>query len=232
MLFSTPQAYSQAEDIQLEGIPLPARFATADFSSTNSPFIGAWFGKWDNSLASILIIEAISATDQITATYAIASNAQRGTQASWHALTGTLSDHQMQLGSEHFSLQATLSRNGKLKAVFAGDSGFAVFQRQNLSNIVKANAPVQWSSAQQVMLPTPLQEDQQPIELEATVYSPPGDGPFPLAVFNHGSTGSGTEVWAEIGQPLKAVRAKLKSTQPPNLRRMSSRSDELNPVAL
>lgn len=30
-----------------------------------------------------------------------------------------------------------------------------------------------------------------PIKLEATLYKPPGDGPFPVVIFNHGSTGPG-----------------------------------------
>jgi len=41
------------------------------------------------------------------------------------------------------------------------------------------------------MVPSHLVEADQSIELEMVVDSPVGDGPFPLVIFNHGSTGSG-----------------------------------------
>ena len=37
-----------------------------------------------------------------------------------------------------------------------------------------------------------LVEDGKPVDLEAMIFKPNGAGPFPLAVFNHGSTGNGT----------------------------------------
>lgn len=41
------------------------------------------------------------------------------------------------------------------------------------------------------MLKTALKEDGRPIQLETVIYQPAGDGPFPLAIINHGSTGRG-----------------------------------------
>lgn len=53
-----------------------------------------------------------------------------------------------------------------------------------------------------IMLETELQEDGKPIRLEYVVYKPAGDGPFPVLVFNHGSTGSGrnTDIFTLCGQ--------------------------------
>jgi len=193
LLLAATQAQSRADDILVEGIPLPARFATSDFGNSDSPLIGAWFGKWDNVLSSILLIEAIDDSNEISAIYGIASNAEQNIQASWQQLSGKLDGRQLRFNTEHFSLQATLSNSGKLKAIFANASGFAVYSRQDLSDIINSDVPVRWSEAEQIMLTTGLQEDKRPIKLEAIVYAPPGPGPFPLAVLNHGSTGSGTD---------------------------------------
>ena len=40
---------------------------------------------------------------------------------------------------------------------------------------------------------TDLIEDGKPVHLEIVTFTPAGDGPFPLAVLNHGSTGRGTD---------------------------------------
>src|SRR5262249_31297169 len=42
-----------------------------------------------------------------------------------------------------------------------------------------------------VMIDTKLQENDKPVRLEVVIDKPPGDGPFPLLVVNHGSTGRG-----------------------------------------
>lgn len=40
-------------------------------------------------------------------------------------------------------------------------------------------------------VPTPWTDNGAPVTLEMVVYRPPGNGPFPTLVFNHGSTGNG-----------------------------------------
>jgi dienelactone hydrolase len=46
-----------------------------------------------------------------------------------------------------------------------------------------------WFRGKSEMLQTDLIEDDRPIQLETIIFRPSGRGPFPLAVFNHGSTG-------------------------------------------
>lgn len=41
--------------------------------------------------------------------------------------------------------------------------------------------------------PTPFVENGVAVELEVVLYSPPGMGPFPTVMFNHGSTGNGSD---------------------------------------
>src|SRR5215813_12655696 len=55
------------------------------------------------------------------------------------------------------------------------------------------------------LVATGLVEGGKPIRLEVVTFKPPGQGPFPLAVINHGSTGRGnnpalfTETWFNVG---------------------------------
>ena len=44
-----------------------------------------------------------------------------------------------------------------------------------------------------VRAPTPFVEAGQAVELEVVLYTPPGTGPFPTVMFNHGSTGTGSD---------------------------------------
>ncbi len=44
-----------------------------------------------------------------------------------------------------------------------------------------------------VQAPTPFVESGQAVTLEVVVYRPPGPGPFPAVMFNHGSTGNGDD---------------------------------------
>jgi dienelactone hydrolase len=53
-------------------------------------------------------------------------------------------------------------------------------------------------------IPTDFVEDGQPVRLELVVYRPAGNGPYPTLIFNHGSTGSGSDttlyrkVWTSL----------------------------------
>jgi dienelactone hydrolase len=66
----------------------------------------------------------------------------------------------------------------------------AAMSRTDLASLTKSGAVVAWSRGISELLQTDLLEDGRSIRLEAVVFKPPGQGPFPLAVFNHGSTGA------------------------------------------
>jgi pimeloyl-ACP methyl ester carboxylesterase len=51
---------------------------------------------------------------------------------------------------------------------------------------------ITWSKRQVEFLDTDLVENGRPVRLEVVLFKPEGAGPFPLVVFNHGSTGGGT----------------------------------------
>lgn len=71
---------------------------------------------------------------------------------------------------------------------------------RRLRPLVLALAALGWAgcsaAAQAVrteMMPTAFVENGRPVELELVIYQPAGAGPFPTVLFNHGSTGSGTD---------------------------------------
>jgi pimeloyl-ACP methyl ester carboxylesterase len=53
-------------------------------------------------------------------------------------------------------------------------------------------AKIAWTTPSE-FLNTTLREEGKPIRLEVVIKKPSGSGPFPLLVFNHGSTGRGTD---------------------------------------
>lgn len=57
---------------------------------------------------------------------------------------------------------------------------------------ISAGEPIAWSKRRVEFLTTDLVEDGRPVRLEVVLFKPEGEGPFPLIVFNHGSTGRGT----------------------------------------
>jgi hypothetical protein len=82
------------------------------------------------------------------------------------------------------SLRATYRRGG---AVFS-----ATLSRVALAELMLPGAKVAWTAPRE-FLSTALQEGGKPIRLEEVIKKPSGSGPFPLLVFNHGSTGRGTD---------------------------------------
>ena len=74
-----------------------------------------------------------------------------------------------------------------------------MLRRVDLSTLMAAGASVAWTPLKRKFLHTSLREDGKPVRLEVALFRPAGSGPFPLFVFNHGSTGSGkdTKVFTE-----------------------------------
>jgi len=63
--------------------------------------------------------------------------------------------------------------------------------RADFASATRADAIIAWTRGSYEFLQTDLVEDGKPVRLETVIFRPPGAGPFPLAVINHGSTGRG-----------------------------------------
>ncbi|MGI9357323.1 MAG: alpha/beta hydrolase family protein [Rhizobiaceae bacterium] len=92
---------------------------------------------------------------------------------------------------DRFSVSLVLSPTGRLFAIFDENRGFGILARQDPGAIIDANARIDWGTGSSEFLKTSHLENGKAVELEAVIFKPSGDGPFPLAVVNHGSTGSG-----------------------------------------
>jgi pimeloyl-ACP methyl ester carboxylesterase len=77
--------------------------------------------------------------------------------------------------------------------------------KTDLTALWEPDAVIPWTRGRSEHLRTALIEDGKPVNLEVLIFSPNGVGPFPLAMFNHGSTGRGTngalftETWFDLG---------------------------------
>jgi pimeloyl-ACP methyl ester carboxylesterase len=75
----------------------------------------------------------------------------------------------------------------------------------DLAALTRPGAVVHWTRGRSELVPTELIEDGKPVRLEVVTFKPPREGPFPLAVINHGSTGRGinpalfTATWFDVG---------------------------------
>ena len=91
-----------------------------------------------------------------------------------------------------FTATYDMDDQGQLGALYKarGRMARAAMSRTDLASLTKSGAVVAWSRGISELLQTDLKEDGIPIRLETVFFKPGGRGPFPLAVFNHGSTGA------------------------------------------
>lgn len=178
------------KNIDIDGVPIPAD--AQPLSSNNSVFAGTWTGVWDGFLKTILIVEAIDG-DNAKVIYAVADNPRAGFKAAWFRLDGKISNNKMTISGARFEVQFTATTNGTLRAVFGEGFSFGILHRQSLSALKQTDAEITWTNSETKMLPVQLFEDDKQIQLETVIFKPSGDGPLPLAVINHGSTGNGRD---------------------------------------
>jgi len=69
----------------------------------------------------------------------------------------------------------------------------ATMTRIELAALTRPGATINWTSGEDEFLDTDLTEDGKRVRLEVVLFKPKGSGPFPLVVFNHGSTGMGRQ---------------------------------------
>ncbi|MDO6758561.1 hypothetical protein Q4598_20195, partial [Phaeobacter inhibens] len=91
-----------------------------------------------------------------------------------------------------FAARYMLSDTRRLRGIFPTEDRFAVLERQDLSAVLASPTDDWFQIGQREFLLTDITENGEAIELAVAIYVPDGDGPFPLALFHHGSTGSGT----------------------------------------
>ncbi|MBS0528240.1 MAG: alpha/beta hydrolase, partial [Proteobacteria bacterium] len=189
-------ASAATADLLVDGVPLPSDASVAGSPSGNllKPWNGVWVGAWGGSLKHILLVESVSEDGTAHVVYAVGDNPYAGITRRWFRIDGIASDHTLQIKGKGFSATYQMTDGGGLKARFerGDDSSTAEMTRIDLASLLKPNAVIAWTRGVSEFLQTDLIEDGKPVKLETVIFRPQGTGPFPLAVINHGSTGSGT----------------------------------------
>ena len=185
-----------AADIVVDGVPLPpdASVAAATPGGAFEPWKRVWVGLWGGSLKHILLVESVSEDGAARVVYAVGDNPYLRVKQRWLRLEGTVSEHTLNVRGGGFSASYEMTENGGLKAHYERGTNVANAEmvRTDFASLTRADAVVAWTRGKQEFLQTDLFEEGKPVRLEVVIFRPPGAGPFPLAVINHGSTGKGT----------------------------------------
>lgn len=184
-----------AAEVLVDGVPLPTDVAVNGSAGPNvtvSRFSGAWVGSWGDALKHILVVERVSDGGDASVIYAVGDLASAGITRSWNRYKATVSGDALTISS---GFTATYTAAGStLRAEFERGTtrSRAIMSRVEIATLLASGEHVAWSKRQVEFLDTDLVENGKPVRLEVVLFKPEGNGPFPLVVFNHGSTGGGT----------------------------------------
>jgi dienelactone hydrolase len=207
MLLSQPVA---AMDYVIDGVPLPqdAKIALGEDarSALQRQWAAVWVGAWGGTLKHILLVESIAEDNAVEVVYAVGDNPLFGIRRSWSRRKGKIDGGRLTLAEAGFSATYDLTDGGALNATYVRGNirSRATMARADFATLTKAGAVIDWTRGKSQLLRTDLQEAGGAIRLEVVTFKPAGDGPFPLAVINHGSTGKGDnpalfgETWFNI----------------------------------
>ena len=182
------------------GVPLPDDAKISALPSTaplnHRRFVGAWIGAWEDAIRHVLIVESIRPNGEAQVVYAVGDNPWANIPGAWHRHTASVSGDVLKI-SKTFNAAYRLEAGGTLTGTWQrGNSrALAKLSKIDLAALTRGGPPLPWSSSnvEFLMLDTELTENGKPVRLEAVVYRPNGEGPFPLLVFNHGATLNGRE---------------------------------------
>src|SRR3984885_13421654 len=107
----------------------------------------------------------------------------------------TVVGRRLTISEAGFSATYDLNGQGGLSATYTRGQivSHAAMIKTDLATLTEPNAVIPWTRGKSELLRTALIEDGKPVDLEVVIFRPNGAGPFPLAMFNHGSTGNGTK---------------------------------------
>ncbi|WP_171232749.1 S9 family peptidase [Ruegeria sp. HKCCA4812] len=176
------------ETILIGDAPLPVGIEIRE--AENSPFIGVWTGTWDSWRSHILVVEGVDEEGLFDVVYSVGRSQYGG--GNWLRDKAREENGNLVFSDEGFAASYTLSDTGRLRGVFPTGDRFAVLERQDLSAVLASPSDDWFQIGDREFLVTDITEGGETIELAVAIYVPSGDGPFPLALFHHGSTGSGT----------------------------------------
>ena len=181
-------------DLVVDGVPLPLDVSVAAVpeyaTDLQRRWSGVWTGAWNGSIKHILLVERIGEDGAAGVIFALADDPYTGMRARWLRLDAAVSGRTLAVKAPMFTATYDIDDEGQLNVFLRGSRiARATMSRTDLAALTRPDAVVAWSRGASEMLETDLLEDGHPIRLETVIFKPPGPGPFPLAVFNHGSIG-------------------------------------------
>ena len=188
-----------AADRLVEGVPLPgdAEVATVVEAAPAElrQWAGVWVGAWGGTLKHVLLVESVAAGGSARVVYAVGDNPWFGIRRAWSRHEATVAGRRLTISEAGFSATYDLNGQGGLSATYTRGQivSHAAMIKTDLATLTEPNAVIPWTRGKSELLRTALIEDGKPVDLEVVIFRPNGAGPFPLAMFNHGSTGNGTK---------------------------------------
>jgi dienelactone hydrolase len=184
----TSQSLAQ-ESILVGDAPLPDDIEIT--AQDNSPFLGVWTGRWDTWRSHILVVESQDEDGLFSVIYSV-GRGHHGS-GSWFRSQARLDGDTLVFTDSDFAARYSISATGRLRGIYPTEDRFAILERQTLTAVLAAPTSEWFELGTREFLATELQENSSKVELAVAVYAPVGDGPFPLALVHHGSTGYGTD---------------------------------------
>jgi dienelactone hydrolase len=152
-------------------------------------FLGAWVGRWGSALKHILIVESVQPDGSASVIYGWGDSPGLSITRGFIRLGANLSGDTLTIAS---SFTATY----KLTSATSATASYRRGEGRSQADMVKVDLATLIATGKKfgesIMISTKLRENGRPVRLEVVIDKPPGDGPFPLLVVNHGSTGIGS----------------------------------------
>jgi len=179
-------------DRLVDGVPIPddAKVVppSAAVPESQQRFLGAWVGRWGGALKHILIVESVQPDGSASVIYGWGDSPGLSITRGFSRLGANLSGDTLAIES---SFTATYKLTSPTSATASRRRGESRAQADMVKVDLAALIASGKKFAESIMISTTLRENGEPIRLEVVIDKPSGDGPFPLLVFNHGSTGEG-----------------------------------------
>jgi dienelactone hydrolase len=178
----------------VDGVPIPDDAKTVPPSAavpeSQQRFLGAWVGRWGGGVKHILIVESVQPDGSASVIYGWGDSPGLSITRGFIRLGANVSGDTLTIESDFTATyKLTYATSAKASRRHGESRAQADMVRVDLAVLIASGEKF----AESIMISTKLRENGKPVRLEVVIYKPPGDGPFPLLVFNHGSTGEGTD---------------------------------------
>src|SRR5260370_4983035 len=184
-------------DRVVDGVPIPddAKVVppSAAVPESQQRFLGAWVGRWGGALKHILIVESLQPDGNASVIYGWGDSLGLNIMRGYSRLGANLSGDTLTIASLFTATYKLTSATSATASYRRGESrAQADMVKLDLAALIGSVKTFAGSDPESIMISTKLRENGKPVRLEVVIDQPPGDGPFPLLVVNHGSTGLGS----------------------------------------